>query len=329
MIWSDKDRFFGLETPSMASLAAPWPAQAMPAPAAVPGGPRRARRRREALRSVHPSECCSSTSFQISDFARKFIIESTSSTVVPHKAVAAVSEIGNLQLRFPLFISLSFSFSDYLPAYLPTYLSIYLSICKLENKAILRHFLGFLNLTTSKTQQVSETSSVFALDNIKNEANLRDLLIFCTWQSWQHQKRSNSARLQRWKVERRADGLAPKRFAILWLRPPVQTTAPATKKWYGVIRSAAPVEDLMLQKSKMQPLSRNQRPDLLTSLMNMSLVLRLPRKMHLCRSSSNVPRLPSFLEMLQNHFWQGAQSLAPATRNDIWTSKSGPNPWCF
>ena len=50
----------------------------------------------------------------------------------------------------------------------------------------------------------------------------------------------------------------------------------------------------------MQPLSGNQRPDLLTALMTMSLVLRLPRKMHLCRSSSNVPRLPSFLEMLQN-----------------------------
>ena len=29
------------------------------------------------------------------------------------------------------------------------------------------------------------------------------------------------------------------------------------------------------------------------------------------------------------HFWQGPQSLAPATRNNIWTSKSGPNPWCF
>ena len=50
----------------------------------------------------------------------------------------------------------------------------------------------------------------------------------------------------------------------------------------------------------MQPLSGNQRPDLLIALMNMSLVLRLPRKMHLCRSSSNVPRLPSFLEMPQN-----------------------------
>ena len=34
--------------------------------------------------------------------------------------------------------------------------------------------------------------------------------------------------------------------------------------------------------------------------MNMSLVLRLPQKMHLCRSSSNVPRLPSCLEMSQN-----------------------------
>ena len=50
----------------------------------------------------------------------------------------------------------------------------------------------------------------------------------------------------------------------------------------------------------MQPLSGNQRPDLVTALMNMSLVLRLPWKMHLCRSSSNVPRLPSFLEMQQN-----------------------------
>ena len=29
------------------------------------------------------------------------------------------------------------------------------------------------------------------------------------------------------------------------------------------------------------------------------------------------------------HFWQGAQSLAPAGRNHIWTSKSGPSMWCF
>ena len=50
---------------------------------------------------------------------------------------------------------------------------------------------------------------------------------------------------------------------------------------------------------QMQPLSGNQRPDLLTALMNMSFASRLPREMHLCRSSSNLPRLSSLLEMLQ------------------------------
>ena len=52
--------------------------------------------------------------------------------------------------------------------------------------------------------------------------------------------------------------------------------------------------NLQIWCSKMQPLSGNQRPDLLTSLM-----MRLPRDMHLARSSANVPRLPSFLEMLR------------------------------
>ena len=50
----------------------------------------------------------------------------------------------------------------------------------------------------------------------------------------------------------------------------------------------------------MQPFAGNQRPELLTAVMNQSLVLRLPWKMHPSRSSSNVPRLLSFLEMLQN-----------------------------
>ena len=58
--------------------------------------------------------------------------------------------------------------------------------------------------------------------------------------------------------------------------------------------------NLQIWCSKMHPLSGNERPDLRTSLMNMSFVLRLPREMHLWRSSSNVSRLPSFLEMLLN-----------------------------
>ena len=58
--------------------------------------------------------------------------------------------------------------------------------------------------------------------------------------------------------------------------------------------------NLKIWCSKMQPIPGNQRPNLLTSLMNMSLVLRLPREMHFCRSSANLPRLPSFLDMPQN-----------------------------
>ena len=99
--------------------------------------------------------------------------------------------------------------------------------------------------------------------------------------------------------------------------------------------------------------------------MNMSFVLRLPRKMHLCRSSSKVPCLPSFLELLQNphvlltfhkidnplHLPRGTTSQRPkvvrtpgvfniltskcASRHngvhffDISTSKSGPSMVCF
>ena len=90
--------------------------------------------------------------------------------------------------------------------------------------------------------------------------------------------------------------------------------------------------------SKMQPGSRNQRPNLLTSLMNMSLVQRLPREMHLCRSSTNLPNLPSFLEIHRNPAKpsrfaigevQNPVRLAPATQNHIWTFKSGPSMCLF
>ena len=80
-------------------------------------------------------------------------------------------------------------------------------------------------------------------------------------------------------------------------------------------------EDLTLQHAT----SGNQRPDLLTSLMNMSLVLPLPRDMHLSRSSSTPPRLPSVLEMLQNpddlltvdKVNHPLHPLAPATQKDL------------
>ena len=110
--------------------------------------------------------------------------------------------------------------------------------------------------------------------------------------------------MQEWTEECRADGLVPMRFAIFLvhvskvLRLPRKSEA----RSYKVLRLSRKIifANLKIGCSNMQSLSRNQRPDLLTSLMKMSLVLRLPREIHLCRSSSNVPRLPSFLDVLQN-----------------------------
>ena len=57
--------------------------------------------------------------------------------------------------------------------------------------------------------------------------------------------------------------------------------------------------NLKISCSKIQPFSGNLHPDPLTHLTHVSLVLRLPRDMHLSRSSSNV-ELPLFLKLLQN-----------------------------
>ena len=157
-------------------------------------------------------------------------------------------------------------------------------------------------------------SSIFELDNIKNKAILRDFL-------------------QKWKVKCSADSPVTMRFEIFPLHlSKVRLPRKIDARSYEVLHLSRKIilANLQIWCSKMQPLSGNQRPDLLTSLMNMSFVLRLPQKMHLCRSSSNVPHLPWFLEMRQSpHVLLTAQSLAPATRNDIWTSKSGANMWCF
>ena len=191
---------------------------------------------------------------------------------------------------------------------------------------------------------------MFELNNVKNKAILRDFL-------------------QKWKVECSAGSLVPMRFAIfpLHLCKVLRVPRKIDARSYDVLHLSRKIisANLKIWCSKMQPLSGNQRPDLLTSLMNMSFVLRLPREMHLWRSSSNVPRLPAFLEMLQNphvlltfakvhnplrlpcETTSERPKVVPtlgvfniltskcASRHngvhffDIWTSKSGPNPWCF
>ena len=79
----------------------------------------------------------------------------------------------------------------------------------------------------------------------------------------------------------RADRLVSISFVILpiyiskVLRLPRQIDA----RSYEVLHLSCKIifPKLKIWRSKMQPLSGNQRPDLLTVLMNMSLVLRLPR----------------------------------------------------
>ena len=115
---------------------------------------------------------------------------------------------------------------------------------KRSNSARLPDYLIFLNLTTSKMKQFCEPSSIFKVDNIKNEAILRDFL-------------------QKWKVECRADGLVPMRVAIF----PFHLF-------------------LSLMKSAPRP------PNISDEHVSWTTAP--------CRSSSNVPRLPSFLEILQN-----------------------------
>ena len=162
---------------------------------------------------------------------------------------------------------------------------MYLSICRLENEAILREFLNF-------------------------------------W-TWQHQKRDNSARTP--QFSKLTTSKATKTICETSLKHG-KLSAELTASCHCLLRFCLSIclkccachkklmpdhakcctchaksssQKLKIWCSKMQPLLGNQRPDLLT-LMNMSLVLRLPRKMHLCRSSWNVPRMPSFLEMPQN-----------------------------
>ena len=276
-----------------------------------------------------------------------------------------VLEVSSLSLSFSLSLflslSLSLSFSDYLSIYRSIYLSVCLSACLSIYLTIYLSIYISLSIDLSidlsiylsarmKTKLFCEISSFFEVDNIKNAAILRDFL-------------------QKSKVERSGDGLVPMRFAIfpLHLSKVLHLPGKIDARSYEVLHLSRKIilANRQIWCSKMQPLSGNQRPDQLTSLTNMSFVLRLRREMHLCRSSSNVPRLPSLLEQLQNpHVLltfgkvenplclpRETTSERPkvartcgvsyiltskcASRHsgmhlfDISTSKSGPNPWCF
>ena len=111
------------------------------------------------------------------------------------------------------------------------------------------------------------------------------------------------------------------------------------KIWCQVIRSAAPVTQnhlskpahLILQnatplkKSAPWPLNISHEHVSCTAPATENASLQILFKCPMLAIVSGNATKPSRFA----HFWRGAQSLAPATRNDIWTSKSGADMWCF
>ena len=217
-------------------------------------------------------------------------------------------------------IYLSICLSSYLSIYLSISLSVYLSVyLQAWKEAILRDVLGFLtwqsqkrsnparvpqllNLIASKTKQFCETSSFFEVDNIKNERILRDFL-------------------QKWKVQCRADGLVPMRFAIFPIRLSKVLCLPRKSDAgsHEVLHLSRKIisANLKIWCSKMQPFSGNQRPDLLTALMNIDehVSCTAPATEH--ASWQILFKCPTPAIVFGNatkpsrfaHFWQGAQSL--------------------
>ena len=187
-------------------------------------------------------------------------------------------------------IYLSIHLSTYLSFFLCFFLSFYLSILihlSVHLQGYSARLPQFSNLKPSKTQQFCETSSALELDNVKNETILRDFLNF---RSCQHQKQAILSDLRLYQTFFNNGKLSAELTAfpvhvskVLLLPRKIEARS------YEMLHLS---RKIISKPEDPQPRARNLHLDLLTALMHMSLVLRLPRKMHFRRSSSNVPRLP-------------------------------------
>ena len=217
-------------------------------------------------------------------------------------------------LSFYLSVSLSTYRSFYLSIYLSVYLSICLSICLSAGfKAMLfcemplvwklkpekRNFFARLpsNLANSKTQQLCQISS----------------------------KSCSPSKMESWVLswQPRTNALCDFCIPSLW------STAPATKKWGHDIQSAAPVmqkhlrkaEDLMLQTATSLRNSVRWPPNMSDSYVSCTAPSRRNASLQIVFK----PPTPAMIATKPSrfaHFWQNAESTAPATTNNPWTSKS-------
>ena len=135
---------------------------------------------------------------------------------------------------------------------------------------------------------------MFKFGNVENVGILRGFFNF--W-SWQHPKRSNSARrLQKWKLRAKLAASCQcllRFFHSICLKSKVlhlRRNSEARSYEVPCLSSKIILANLQIWCTQMK--SAPWPPSI------MSLVLRLPREMHLRRSSWNAPRLPTLLKLL-------------------------------
>ena len=200
-----------------------------------------------------------------------------------------------MYLSIHLSIYPSIHLSIYLSVYLSICLSVYLSVC-------------LSVLLQAWKRSYSARLSVFELDNIKNETILRGFLNFWTWQ---HQKRNKSVRLpQNSKLttsKRNNSARLPSKMES-W----VQSSCPCTNALCDFSTSPWPPNISDEHVSCAAHATRNA---------SFQILFKCPMPAIVFETATKPSRFA--------HFWQGAQSLAPATQNGIWTFKSGPKMWCF
>ena len=250
----------------------------------------------------------------------------------------------------------------YLSIYLSVYLSSYLSIY-LINLSIYQSINQSINLSISQSAYLSINLSIYQSINQSTNQSINQSsylsvyhLSVCLSVYLQAWKRSYSARLPqfskllRFKTKQFCETCFKNRKLSAELTALYQCElrffhsiclkyCACQDKSGQVIRSVAPVTQNHLSKSedlisKMHPLSGNQGPDLPTCRTHVSLVLHLPCKMHLCRSSFKCPTPANAFETATepsrfSHFWRGAESPAPDAENEILTSKSAPRQSAF
>ena len=172
-------------------------------------------------------------------------------------------------------VCLSVFLSFYLSNYLSFYLSVHLSICvylQTWKRSYLAKLLLVLSLAASKTQPFCEISSMFELDNVKNEAILRDFLNF---RGWQHQqtKQFCETSFKNGRLSLSAEPMASYQCVLQFVYSIYLKCCAGHEKWGGVIRSAARVTqkhlskpgDLMLQNATLLRKSAPAPPNIFDS----------------------------------------------------------------